>query len=113
MSIHPQVRVTVRPYGSVVPLVFLAFGIACSYVLSRPPSTQLGGGAGWNHVGGWLALGIFCLAMYTGLAFLLEDAKGVAILPVGRRGSSKEAIEGDLTAQLRGLGDEPGVRKHL
>src|SRR5437763_4055964 len=27
MAIHPQVRVTVRPYGSVVPLGFLAFGI--------------------------------------------------------------------------------------
>jgi uncharacterized protein len=74
---------------------------------------QLGAGAGWNHVAGWLALGIFCLAMYTGLAFLLEDAKGVAILPLGRRGSSREAIEGDLATQLEGIGDEPGVRKHL
>ena len=27
MAIHPQVRVTVRPYGSVVPLGFFAFGI--------------------------------------------------------------------------------------
>src|SRR3954471_642521 len=27
VAIHPQVRVTVRPYGSVVPLGFLAFGI--------------------------------------------------------------------------------------
>ena len=221
MGIHPQVRVTVRPYGSVVPLGFLAFGIGmflyAAYdapwikasegptiglmlvafvgpleaiaaviaflardtvagvalglfggswfltgfaTLQATPGQlsaaqgyfliafsvailllasvawlgqpliaavmtvsvvrallsavyQLGGGAGWNHVGGWLALAIFCLAMYTGVAFLLEDARGVAILPLGRRGSSREAIEGDLTAQLRGLGDEPGVRKHL
>jgi uncharacterized protein len=27
MAIHPQVRVAVRPYGSVVPLGFFAFGI--------------------------------------------------------------------------------------
>ena len=221
MGIHPQVRVTVRPYGSVVPLGFLAFGIgmflyaaydapwvkpaeahaiglmlvtfvgplelvaaviaflardtvagvalglfAGSWLLAgfgtlqRIPGQlspaqgyfliafsiailllasvawlgqpliaavmtvsvvrgllsavyELGGGAGWNHVSGWLALGIFCLAMYTGLAFLLEDAKGGAILPLGRRGSSREAIEGGLDVQLRGLGDEPGVRKHL
>jgi uncharacterized protein len=221
MGIHPQVRVTVRPYGSVVPLGFLAFGIgmflyaaydapwvkpseghtvglmlvtfvgpleliaaviaflardtlagvalglfAGSWLLtgfgtmeSTPGQLsaaqgyfliafsiailllasvawlgqpliaalltvsvvrallsavyQLGGGAGWNHVAGWLALGIFCVAMYGGLAFLLEDAKGGAILPLGRRGSSREAIEGDLDAQLRGVGDEPGVRKHL
>jgi len=221
MAIHPQVRVTVRPYGSVVPLGFLAFGVgmflyaaydapwlkagethtiglmlvtfvaplelvaaviaflardtlagvalglfAGSWLLtgfatieSTPGQLsaaqgyfliafsiaivllasvawlgqpliaavltlsvvrgvltavyQLGGGAGWNHVAGWLALAIFCIAMYTGVAFLLEDAKGVAILPLGRRGSSREAIEGDLAAQLQGLGDEPGVRKHL
>lgn len=221
MGIHPQVRVTVRPYGSVVPLGFLAFGIgmflyaaydapwvkpseghavglmlvtfvgpleliaaviaflardtlagvalglfAGSWLLAGFTTLQstpgqlsaaqgyfliafsfailllaavawlgqpliaavmtvsvvrgvlsavyrLGGGAGWNHVGGWLALGIFCIAMYTGLAFLLEDAKGVAILPLGRRGSSREAIEGDLVTQLQGIEDEPGVRKHL
>jgi uncharacterized protein len=74
---------------------------------------QLGGGAGWNHTAGWIALGIYCVAMYGGLAFLLEDARGHAVLPLGRRGSSREAIEGDLAAQLQGLQDEPGVRKHL
>jgi succinate-acetate transporter protein len=221
MAIHPQVRVTVRPYGSVVPLGFLAFGIgmflyaaldapwvkpteghtvglmlvtfvgpleliamviaflardtvsgvalglfAGSWFLSgfatmqaKPGELsaamgffligfsiaigilsvvswlgqpliaalltvstvrgvlaavyQLGGGRGWNHVAGWLALAIYCVAMYGGLAFLLEDAKGKAILPLGRRGSSREAIEGDMEAQLSGLAGEPGVRKHL
>jgi succinate-acetate transporter protein len=74
---------------------------------------QLGGGPGWNHTAGWLALAIFCVAMYGGLAFLLEDAKGQAVLPLGRRGSSREAIEEGLEVQLSGLGGEPGVRKHL
>jgi succinate-acetate transporter protein len=74
---------------------------------------QLGAGKGWNIVAGWIALVIYCVAMYGGLAFLLEDAKGRAVLPIGRRGSSAEAIEGDLPAQLAGLADEPGVRKHL
>jgi hypothetical protein len=74
---------------------------------------ELGGGRGWNQVGGWLACGIFCVAMYMGLAFLLEDAKGHAVLPIGRRGSSREAIEGDLAAQLKGIAGEAGVRKHL
>jgi hypothetical protein len=74
---------------------------------------ELGGGKGWNEVGGWLALGIFCIAMYTGLAFLLEDARGHAVLPIGRRGSSREAIDEGLESQLAGLADEPGVRKHL
>jgi uncharacterized protein len=74
---------------------------------------QLGAGKGWNVLGGWIALGIYCIAMYGGLAFLLEDAKARAVLPIGRRGSSAEAIEGDLGAQLQGLADEPGVRKNL
>jgi uncharacterized protein len=221
VSIHPQVRVVVRPYGSVVPLGFLAFGIGmflyaaqdaewvkaseghtiglmlATFVapleglatilaflardtmagvalglfsgswlmtgletMQATPGTlsgadgyfliaftiailllasvawlgqpliaallsvsgvrailaavyQLGGGQGWNETGGWLALAIFCVAMYGGLAFLLEDAHGRALLPIVRRGSSREAIEGDLAAQLAGLPDEPGVRKHL
>lgn len=221
MGIHPQVRITVRPYGSVVPLGFFAFGIgmflyaaldapwvkpteghtvglmlvsfvaplegfatviaflardtasgvalglftgswlltglatmqaqpgvlsavqgyfliaftiaillvACVSWLGQPfiavllavasargiasAGYQLGAGPGWNHVAGWIALAIFCVAMYGGLAFLLEDAKGTAILPLGRRGSSREAIEGDMEMQLAGLADEPGVRKHL
>jgi succinate-acetate transporter protein len=90
--------------------VLLTFSIAraiCSAVY------ELGGGAGWNHVGGWVALAIYCVAMYGGLAFLLEDAKGRAVLPLKRRGSSREAIEGDMTVQLAGLAQEPGVRKHL
>jgi uncharacterized protein len=221
MGIHPQVRVTVRPYGSVVPLGFLAFGIgmflyaaydapwvkpteghtvglmlvtfvapleliaaviaflardtlagvalglfAGSWLLtgfgtmeSTPGQLsaaqgyfliafsvavlllasvawlgqpliaalltvsvvrallsavyQLGGGAGWNHVGGWLALAIFCVAMYGGLAFLLEDLQGKPVLPTGRRGGSKEAIEGGIDEQLKGLEDEAGVRHTL
>jgi succinate-acetate transporter protein len=74
---------------------------------------QLGAGAGWNRIGGWLALGIFAIAMYGGIAFLIEDTLGRTVLPLGRRGGSKEAIEGGLTDQLRGLEDEPGVRHTL
>ena len=74
---------------------------------------ELGGGKAWNHVAGWIALLIFCVAMYGGLACLLEDAKGRAVLPIGRRGDSAEAIEGGMEDQLKGLADEPGVRKHL
>jgi succinate-acetate transporter protein len=74
---------------------------------------ELGGGQTWNHVGGWLALAIFCIAMYGGIAFLLEDALGRTVLPLGRRGGSREAVEGSLSDQLRGLEDEAGVRHAL
>ncbi len=74
---------------------------------------ELGGGVGWNRAGGWLALGIFVIAMYGGIAFLIEDALGRTVLPIGRRGGSKEAVEGNLADQLRGLEDEAGVRHTL
>src|SRR5581483_8567473 len=157
-----QVRVFVRPYGSSVPLGFLAFavGMFMYAALDAPwvkatdgktigimliafvaplqsvatviaflardtvPAVALGLFTGpWLTTGvltvlakpGQLdaALGIFCIAIYTGLAFLFEDARGEPLLPIGRRGSSREAIEGGLEAQLKDIADEPGVRKHL
>ena len=62
---------------------------------------------------GWLAVAIFASAMYGGLAFLLEDVHKQALLPVFRRGASRESLEGDLRAQLANLADEAGVRKTL
>jgi hypothetical protein len=66
-----------------------------------------------NTVGAWLALAIFAIAVYGGLAFLLEDVLQKSVLPVFRRGASKESIEGNLEDQLRGVGGEAGVRQAL
>jgi uncharacterized protein len=66
-----------------------------------------------NTVGSWCALAVFFAAVYGGLAFLLEDVKQETVLPVFRRGSSKESIEGNLHDQLRGVGQEAGVRQVL
>lgn len=72
------------------------------------------GGPAWAWTtAGWLALAIFFAAMYGGLAFLLEDVQKRQVLPVFRRGASKEALEGGLDAQLADLGAEAGVRKAL
>jgi succinate-acetate transporter protein len=74
---------------------------------------ELGGGQGWNHLSGWIALAIFCVAMYGGLAFLVEDLVGRTVLPVFRVGSSRAAIEEGLGTQLRSLENEAGVRRPL
>jgi succinate-acetate transporter protein len=74
---------------------------------------EFGGGRAWERAGGWVAFVIFLGAMYGGLALLLEEVHGRAVLPFPRRGASKEAVEGDLSHQLRGLEDEPGVRHTL
>ncbi|MES1248844.1 MAG: hypothetical protein ABUS54_14350, partial [Actinomycetota bacterium] len=60
-----------------------------------------------------LGVVVFVLAMYGGLAFLLEDVRKEAVLPVFWRGSSQESLAGDLASQLADLGDEAGVRKTL
>jgi uncharacterized protein len=74
---------------------------------------QWGGAKGFDTTAGWIAVGIFAVAMYGGIAFLLEDVNKRAVLPVFRRGASKEALEGDLQSQLSQLGDEAGVRQTL
>ena len=76
-------------------------------------SYEWGGSKTLYTVSGWLALSIFVIAVYGGLAFLLEDVRQQTVLPVFRRGSSMESIEGTLTDQLRGVAQEAGVRQTL
>lgn len=51
--------------------------------------------------------------MYGGLAFGLEDVQQRTVLPLFRRGAARDAIEGSLEEQLRGLATEAGVRQQL
>ena len=88
--------------------------LAVATVRSALSGVHEWGGPDWAwKAAGWLALAIFFAAMYGGLAFLLEDVLAKQVLPVFRRGASKESIEGGLDAQLAGLADEAGVRKTL
>jgi uncharacterized protein len=94
------------------PLIGVLLGIAT--VRSVLAAVHEWGGPSWAWTAsGWLAVAIFALAMYGGLAFLLEDVRKEAVLPVFRRGTSRESFEGDLHTQLRDLADEAGVRKTL
>jgi uncharacterized protein len=74
---------------------------------------ELGGGRGWDTVAGWIAVALFAGALYTALAFLLEDGSGRTVLPLFRIGPARGAIEGDLSEQLRSLTREAGVRQTL
>jgi succinate-acetate transporter protein len=94
------------------PLIGVLLGVAT--VRSALSGVHEWGGPSWAWTAaGWIALAIFAVAMYGGLAFLLEDVQKRQVLPVFRRGASKESLEGDLNAQLRDLADEAGVRKTL
>ena len=50
---------------------------------------------------------------HTAWALLLEDVKGRTVLPIGRQGAARVAIEGDLAAQLEGIEHGAGVRRSL
>jgi hypothetical protein len=74
---------------------------------------ELTGDKSWETIGGALAFFISALALYGGIAFLLEDIRGREVLPVFRRGEARDAIEGGLAEQLARLENETGVRSQL
>jgi succinate-acetate transporter protein len=74
---------------------------------------ELTGDKGWETTGGALAFVISGLALYGGLAFLLEDLRGEPVLPVFRRGEARASFEAGLADQLDRLDNEAGVRKQL
>lgn len=74
---------------------------------------QFSGTIGIERVSGYVAAAIAGVAWYAGTAMALEDVHQATILPIFRRGTSKSAIQGDLSDQLGGIGTEPGVRRPL
>lgn len=91
--------------GTILLIAAARSALAGAYEWGAPKSA--------NTAAAWCALAIFAIAVYGGLAFLLEDVRQKTVLPVFRRGSSKESIEGTLEDQLRGLAQEAGVRQTL
>jgi succinate-acetate transporter protein len=59
---------------------------------------------------GFLLAGV---AIYTAFALLLEDVRGIEILPIGRSGPAYHAVHGNLAVQLRNIERQAGVRRTL
>jgi succinate-acetate transporter protein len=71
------------------------------------------GNADVSKAAGVLGFLLAAVAMYTAFALLLEDVRGHTVLPIGRRGPAREAIEGPIESQLRGYEHMAGVRRTL
>ncbi|MGZ9934857.1 GPR1/FUN34/YaaH family transporter [Streptomyces sp. NC-S4] len=71
-------------------------------------------GVAWlGTVSGLLGLLLAAVALYTAFALMLEDMRGEEVLPIGRSGPARHAVEGDLSVQLRNLERQAGVRRTL
>jgi succinate-acetate transporter protein len=74
---------------------------------------EIDGGRQWMQAAGWTGLGLAVLSIYAALALELEGSQSRIVLPLGRTGASKRAVDGQLLDQMENLATEPGVRQQL
>ena len=74
---------------------------------------QIDGDPGWMSFAGWVGLALAALSLYAALALELEGSESRTVLPLGRRGAGAEALRGSVGSQVRGVENEPGVRRQL
>lgn len=83
----------------------LRFGLGGLYQLT---SDEL-----WEDAAGIVGLALTGLAVYAAAAAELEDTLKRTVLPLGRRGKGRTALEGTYGQQVAELHKEPGVRQQL
>jgi succinate-acetate transporter protein len=74
---------------------------------------EIDGGKGWLHAAGWVGIALGIISAYAALALELEDSESKTVLPLGRTGASKRAVNGRLGDQVEQVAREPGVRQQL
>jgi succinate-acetate transporter protein len=74
---------------------------------------EIDGSRDWMQAAGWVGLELALLSVYAALALELEDSQSRTVLPVGRTGAGKRAVDGRLLDQIEDLATEPGVRHQL
>ncbi|WP_157944131.1 acetate uptake transporter family protein [Blastococcus atacamensis] len=69
--------------------------------------------AGWKATAGWVGIALAVIALYAALALELEGSHGRTVLPLGRRGPGRAAVQGEGSLSPGDLAAEPGVRPQL
>jgi len=69
--------------------------------------------SGLETAAGILGLWLAAVALYAGLALLLEDAGRKTLLPTLRGGAAREAVTDGLPGQVSDVANEAGVRQQL
>jgi succinate-acetate transporter protein len=74
---------------------------------------QLSGAKTWENIAGYVGVVLAALAIYSAYAAEFEDVLERPLLPLGRRGSGRKAVEGPYGQQVETLVHEAGVRAQL
>lgn len=96
--------------GKLVPALVMGLA-AVDFLLSA--LHELAGGAGLEHAAGIAGVVVAAVAVYAAGSLALEDLKHQTVLPTGRRGEGRLALEHDLAGQVSDVATEAGVRRQL
>lgn len=74
---------------------------------------EIDGGRVWMDLAGWVGVVLAAIAFYAALALELEGTESRTVLPLGRTGAARRAVDEELGDQVADLAREPGVRRQL
>ena len=96
--------------GKIVPSLVLATA-GLRFVLTG--IYEISASETWKHLAGVVGLILTALAVYAAYAAEYEDVLKRSVLPLGRRGKGRQALEGTYADQVAALTHDPGVRQQL
>lgn len=91
--------------ATVIGLASLRFFLTGAYEMTSGSTWELAAGAG--------GLLLSLAALYAAFAYELESVRKHAVLPTGRRGLARLALQGSFADEVAGIHHEPGVRQQL
>jgi uncharacterized protein len=100
----------VAGYSKLVPAAVMV-GTAIRFAITG--GYELTSSLAWKAAAGWAGIALAALALYAALALELEGVRRHTILPVGRSGPAREAVQGEGVVDTEELAREPGVRPRL
>jgi len=103
-----MIAVIARPKAALFAVLVVA---APRFLLSGLAAAT--GNTAISKVAGSLGFLLAAVAMYTAFALLIEDVRGHTVLPIGRSGPARDAIEGTIESQTAGYEHMAGIRRTL
>jgi succinate-acetate transporter protein len=76
-------------------------------------AAEIHGGRLWMQAAGWVGVALAVLSVYAALALEVEGSEARTVLPLGRRGAGRKALDGRFSDQVADVTTEPGVRQQL